>query len=349
MSGHERSPAHVQGPERSRISSLDALRVRVERAVLRKRVFDSVAVVMISPFLLIVAVPVAVIVRLSLGSPVIYRQQRAGRYGAPFTLLKFRTMRSERKADGTLRSREERHTKVGDLLRTSSLDELPQLLNVAIGDMSLVGPRPLLPEYLPFYTRVEGLRHAVRPGVTGPAQTGGRNGLSWDRRLLTDIEYVEGVSLRADWRVLVTTVRQVARRSGAEADPSRLGERLDTHRSYPRDGSYALRRLLHSDLETLASWQDSKTNKVVGPWPTEGLVALDQWLTVARADATQTHLLMYEIASGIPRVAVSATREGALGAWQLYTISCVEADGQMLDRAMKLIQRYLETSPVAFR
>ena len=165
---------------------------------------------------LVVALPAlaltAAAVQLSMGSPVLFRQVRPGLHGKPFTVCKFRTMRT---GDG---SDAERLTPVGRLIRSTSLDELPQLWNVLKGDMSLVGPRPLLVQYLPLYSERQATRHQVRPGITGLAQVNGRNAISWVDRLELDARYVEQQSLRLDLQIILQTIRQVVKRSGISAD-----------------------------------------------------------------------------------------------------------------------------------
>lgn len=159
---------------------------------------------------------VALAVRFNLGPPVLFRQQRPGRHGVPFTLVKFRTMRA---AEGAITSATdaERLTPLGGWLRSTSLDELPTLWNVLRGDMSMVGPRPLLMEYLDRYTPDEFRRHDVRPGVTGLAQVRGRNALSWTEKFAADIEYVEHLGPALDARILVATVVAVLSRDGISA------------------------------------------------------------------------------------------------------------------------------------
>jgi lipopolysaccharide/colanic/teichoic acid biosynthesis glycosyltransferase len=159
---------------------------------------------------------VAIAVRRDLGRPVLFRQQRPGLHGKPFELIKFRTMRPLGEADG-VHSDVQRLTPVGRWLRSASLDELPTLWNVLRGDMSLVGPRPLLMEYLERYSDEERRRHEVRPGVTGLAQVRGRNALTWSEKFAADIEYVDNVSFRQDLRILVATVTEVASRRGISA------------------------------------------------------------------------------------------------------------------------------------
>ena len=168
------------------------------------------ALILLSPVLL----AVAVLVRLRLGGPVLFRQVRVGRGGELFTLMKFRTMRDALGAEGELLPDAQRLTRLGQLLRSASLDELPELWNVVRGDMSLVGPRPLLVQYLPLYSQEQARRHDVLPGVTGWAQVNGRNATSWADRLALDTWYVDNWTLRLDARILLRTVSQVVRRHG---------------------------------------------------------------------------------------------------------------------------------------
>jgi len=182
-----------------------------------KRLLDivvaSLALVVLSPVLL----ATALLVRVRLGSPVLFRQQRPGKDGRLFTIYKFRTMREAPSSAGSVAavgSDAERLTPFGRALRSSSLDELPELLNVVLGDMSIVGPRPLLTEYLERYNAMQARRHEVRPGITGWAQVNGRNAVSWDERFEMDVWYVDHRSLALDLRIALMTVASVFRRSG---------------------------------------------------------------------------------------------------------------------------------------
>ena len=178
------------------------------------RAFD----VVVAGLVLLVTWPVLVVValaiRLTMGSPVMFRQQRAGRHGAPFELVKFRTMRTAAPGDDGPDTDEARLTKLGKVLRATSLDELPTLVNVLRGEMSLVGPRPLPIRYLPRYSAEHARRHDVRPGITGWAQANGRNALTWDDQLDMDVWYVDNQSVALDMRIIVATVRSVVRRDG---------------------------------------------------------------------------------------------------------------------------------------
>ena len=182
-----------------------------------KRGFDIVA----GAFLLAASLPaqlvVAVLVRRNLGSPVLFKQRRPGLDGEVFTLLKFRTMREPRPGEG-ITSDGARLTPLGRRLRATSLDELPSLINVIRGEMSLVGPRPLLIEYLDRYSPEQARRHEVRPGITGLAQISGRNALTWDQKLALDVEYVDRHNVWMDLRILWRTVAPVARGAGVAAD-----------------------------------------------------------------------------------------------------------------------------------
>ena len=162
-------------------------------------------ILVLSPILLVLGV----LVRVKLGSPVLFRQERPGKQEKIFTLCKFRTMTDEKDAEGKLLPDAVRLTRFGKFLRATSLDELPELFNILKGDMSIIGPRPLLVSYLPYYTERERLRHSVRPGLTGLAQVSGRNFIDWDRRLEKDVEYVENLSFRMDLKVLWMTVQTV--------------------------------------------------------------------------------------------------------------------------------------------
>jgi len=154
----------------------------------------------------------------SVGRPVLFRQARPGLHGRPFEIIKFRTMTDERDVEGTLLPEAKRLTRMGRFLRSTSLDELPELWNVLKGDMSLVGPRPLLPSYLPLYSERQARRHEVRPGLTGWAQVNGRNTLGWAERLEMDVWYVENRSLLLDLRILAMTVWKVLRRDGVSQE-----------------------------------------------------------------------------------------------------------------------------------
>lgn len=175
-----------------------------------KRFFDF----WVSLFFLLLSSPLLLVTTIWLhfankGAGAFFLQERPGKNGKIFKIIKFKTMTDERDADGNLLPDAQRLTKVGRIMRLTSLDELPQLINVFKGDMALIGPRPLLPEYLPYYTEREKLRHTVRPGISGWAQVNGRNNLSWDDKLELDVYYVEHLSLNMDLRVIFTTFKNL--------------------------------------------------------------------------------------------------------------------------------------------
>lgn len=159
-----------------------------------------------------------ILVRIKLGSPVLFCQERPGYNEKIFKLYKFRTMTDKRDEKGNLLPDSERLTKFGSMLRSTSLDELPEMFNILKGDMSLIGPRPLLVEYLPYYTEEERLRHSVRPGLTGLAQVSGRNYLAWDKRLARDVEYVNHISFIMDVKIIIKTIMVVLKKEDIAID-----------------------------------------------------------------------------------------------------------------------------------
>jgi sugar transferase EpsL len=183
-----------------------------------KRALDLSVTATAMPIALLVLAIVACLVRLSMGRPILFRDSRPGLKGAPFTLYKFRTMTNATGADGRLLPARNRVTRLGRVIRRTSLDELPQLFNVLRGDMSLVGPRPLLTEYLGLYDPEQARRHDVRPGITGLAQISGRNAATWEQKFACDVYYVDHVSLALDLHILLQTVVKVLRREGVSAD-----------------------------------------------------------------------------------------------------------------------------------
>lgn len=182
-----------------------------------KRLFDILATLLAAPLLLPVAAIVALVVRLKLGSPVLFVQTRPGLNGEPFDMVKFRTMRDANGPDGRPLPDEERLTSLGRFLRRTSLDELPEFWNVLRGEMSLVGPRPLLMEYLPLYSPQQARRHEVRPGITGWAQVNGRNALTWEQKFEHDVWYVDNRSLGLDLRIIAMTIAGILRGSDVSA------------------------------------------------------------------------------------------------------------------------------------
>lgn len=184
------------------------------------------ALIVLSPVMLITAI----LVRIKLGTPVLFTQDRPGKDGKIFKLMKFRSMTDAKDSDGNLLSDDERLTKFGRMLRSTSLDELPELINILRGDMAVVGPRPLLVEYLPYYTEEEIHRHDVRPGLTGWAQVNGRNTTGWDERLQQDIFYTKSVSFLFDIKIILKTVLKVVKRSDILVGKQIPAGRLDCAR-----------------------------------------------------------------------------------------------------------------------
>lgn len=183
-----------------------------------KRILDIIssllAIIILSPLLAVTAV----LVKTKLGSPVLFKQERPGKDEKIFTLMKFRTMTDERDENGELLPDEVRLTKFGKFLRSTSIDELPELFNILKGDMSVIGPRPLLVKYLPRYNEHQHRRHEVRPGLSGWAQVNGRNSISWEEKFDLDVEYVDNYSLSKDINILFMTVISVIKRDGINSD-----------------------------------------------------------------------------------------------------------------------------------
>lgn len=178
------------------------------------------AIIVLSPVMAVTAV----LVRIKLGSPVIFKQKRPGLNGKIFTLYKFRTMTDKKDKNGELLPDEERLTRFGKILRSTSLDELPELVNMLKGDMSVVGPRPLLVKYLPLYNERQARRHEVRPGFTGYAQVHGRNAITWEDKFEKDVYYVEHISFLGDWKIIFQTVGTVLRREGISSETAQTME-----------------------------------------------------------------------------------------------------------------------------
>ena len=191
-----------------------------------KRSFDLIVAGVVSVLLLPIIIVIALIVRFRLGKLVIFSQERVGLAGKIFTVQKFRTMTDAQDQKGELLPDELRMTPTGKFLRAASLDELPQLWNVIRGEMSLVGPRPLLVEYLPHYNSHQARRHEVRPGITGLAQVNGRNAISWEDRFNLDVHYVDNLNVVLDLKILVMTVLKVFQRSGVNSDGHATMERF---------------------------------------------------------------------------------------------------------------------------
>ncbi|WP_026394784.1 sugar transferase [Acetobacterium malicum] len=174
------------------------------------------AIIVLSPVLLVLVL----MIRKKLGSPVLFKQKRPGLNEKIFTLYKFRTMTDQRDEKGGLLPDDQRLTKFGNFLRSTSLDELPELVNVVKGDMAVIGPRPLLVQYLPLYNQKQKRRHEVRPGLSGLAQVNGRNAISWEAKFDLDVQYVDSISFVGDWKIILLTLKKVFKREGINANAS---------------------------------------------------------------------------------------------------------------------------------
>jgi len=196
-----------------------------------KRIFDIIVIFFALPFLIPLIVLVCMLTRLRLGPQIFFIQPRPGLNGKIFNMYKFRTMTNESDEDGGFLCDEARLTVFGKFLRSTSLDELPGLWSVLKGDMSLVGPRPLLVEYLPFYSKKQYRRHEVKPGITGWAQVNGRNAISWDKKFDLDVWYVDNYSFWLDIKILWLTVKKVIKRNDISPENSEIGPRFDENES----------------------------------------------------------------------------------------------------------------------
>lgn len=179
-------------------------------------ILSLIAIIFLSPILLVVAV----LVRINLGAPIIFKQLRPGLHEKIFTLYKFRTMTNKKDKKGDLLPDSMRITKFGQFLRSTSLDELPELFNILKGDMSIIGPRPLLIDYLPLYNDCQKRRHEVRPGLSGLAQVNGRNAITWEERLNLDIQYIGNITLIGDWKIIFLTIKKVIKKDGISSKTS---------------------------------------------------------------------------------------------------------------------------------
>jgi len=182
-----------------------------------KRIFDVFFIILFAPILLLIYILIALIVKLKMGSPILFRQSRPGLNSCIFKIIKFRTMTTKKDTKGILMADSFRLTTFGRFLRSTSLDELPSLWNVLRGEMSLVGPRPLLEEYLPLYSEKQSRRHEVKPGITGWAQINGRNSISWNDKFDLDVWYVDNQSILLDLKILFLTLKKVISRDGISA------------------------------------------------------------------------------------------------------------------------------------
>lgn len=194
------------------------------------------AIIVLSPIMAVTAV----LVRVKLGSPVIFKQERPGLHGKIFTLYKFRTMTDAKDKNGNVLPDDVRLTKFGKMLRSTSLDELPELINMLKGDMAVVGPRPLLVKYLPLYNEHQARRHEVRPGFTGYAQVNGRNAITWEDKFEKDVFYVDHITFLGDWKIIFQTLKTVLKREGISSGSSVTMEEFKGSKTVKSDGSERL-------------------------------------------------------------------------------------------------------------
>lgn len=194
------------------------------------------AIIVLSPIMAVTAV----LVRVKLGSPVIFKQERPGLHGKIFTLYKFRTMTDAKDKNGNVLPDDVRLTKFGKMLRSTSLDELPELINMLKGDMAVVGPRPLLVKYLPLYNEHQARRHEVRPGFTGYAQVNGRNAITWEDKFEKDVFYVDHITFLGDWKIIFQTLKTVLKREGISSGSSVTMEEFKGSKMVKSDGSERL-------------------------------------------------------------------------------------------------------------
>ena len=214
---------------KSKVENVKIKKEGIYRNILKRPmdfILSLIAIIVLSPVFIIVGV----LVRFKLGSPVLFKQQRPGMNEKIFTMYKFRTMTGEKDENGELLPDSVRLTKFGRILRSTSLDELPELFNILKGDMSIVGPRPLLIRYLPYYTIDERKRHEVRPGLTGLSQVNGRNLLDWDKRLSLDVEYVKEMTIMLDLRIILRTILKVVKRQDIAVGSQHIMASLDIER-----------------------------------------------------------------------------------------------------------------------
>lgn len=311
--------------------------------VLMKRMLDTVLVIGTAPLTLPIGVATALLVRANMGRPVLFKQDRVGLNEETFTLLKFRSMLPEIDSDGKKRSAEERITPFGRLLRRSSLDELPQLINVLRGDMALVGPRPLLIKYLPYYKDSERARHSVRPGITGAAQVGGRNHLGWDARLALDADYARTATLWDDLSIIGKTLSRVFRSSGV-ATPGDGADFLEEHRSYPSEDGFSLRRFEMRDIPNRVKWfNHPATLEYMNFGSPITIESTESWLMQARKDPLRGDFTLCESATdeAVAVVGYRFIKPGDLPA--IYIAVGPERHGQGIGRrATKLLLKHMK-------
>lgn len=308
-----------------------------------KRLADVAFVLVLSPVVIPIGLVTALIVAVTTGRPVLFTQERVGLRERVFLAFKFRTMTDERAPDGALLPDATRLTRSGRILRATSLDEIPQLINVLRGDMSFVGPRPLLVRYLPHYREHERARHDVRPGITGAAQVGGRNSLLWDDRLRLDAEYARSNRLSDDVRIVLLTARKVFAREGVSVIAGDSGEPLDVVRSYPDAEGMALRRLEVVDADTRVRWfRDPRVSQNMNVPTGISVQGTIDWILSSRRQPDRRDFVAYDLETGETR-AMLGVRGGSDDLPEVFIVVDPDKHGQGFGRvAMTLLLRWME-------
>lgn len=323
-------------------SSMSEVRSRIANVTIRKRMVDILSLIVTAPIVIPVGLAIAAAVRSIDGSPVLFKQERTGLNNETFAVMKFRTMH---RGDGRNED-SKRITKLGHFLRKTSLDELPQLWNVFKGEMSLIGPRPLYPEYLPYYTEEEKLRHAVRPGITGLSQVSGRNALRWTSRLAKDVEYVRTASTVKDIKIMAKTISKAISGDDVAAVARDTGEPLNVERSYPYESDFALRRFNLLDVPYRVKWMnDDHTRKYMQVPFIATNEATTEWYHRAKQDPLRDDFVIYQRSSDEPVAMLGLKSEAGSNVGVLYTFvdpnRCGEGIGTV---SLRLLLAWAEAS-----
>jgi lipopolysaccharide/colanic/teichoic acid biosynthesis glycosyltransferase/RimJ/RimL family protein N-acetyltransferase len=312
-----------------------------------KRAIDSVLVLLAAPAGLVLWIIAALGIRITMGRPVIFQQPRIGLNEREFRVLKFRTMRDAHDVRGRPLPDRDRLTAWGRLLRKTSLDELPQLLNVLRGDMSLVGPRPLLPEYVPFYRESERARHTVRPGITGAAQVAGRNAVLWDERLRLDAKYAREGNLRDDAIILAKTIKSVFRSSGVSIIAGDSGEPLHIARGYPVREGLTMRRLEYIDVPTRVRWfADPRIQRTMNVPRDATVERTEAWLRQSRKDPGKRDYVLVAQNTGDVLAMMGTRRQGESPTVEIYVAVDPDRHGRGLGAiATGLLLEHIRRTP----